>query len=187
MSSAHACACRYSAPWPLSDRKTTKGVAIRLSVCDGRFTAGFRKRQSGRRNCSAGLRCLLEYLDADDADGREWLRVLDFDLLDRMHHIHTLRHATKHSVLERKRESTYKSASRETERGEHRVRAESASLRARFFCPFFLLPSSSSSSCSARIELTLLSSHGHGTVVMKNCDPLVPGPALAIDSTPGRS
>merc|ERR1712127_38410 len=30
----------------------------------------------------------------------------------------------------------------------------------------------------------LPSSHGHGTVVKKNCDPLVPGPALAIESWP---
>ncbi len=29
------------------------------------------------------------------------------------------------------------------------------------------------------------SNHGHGTVVKKNCDPLVPGPALAIDNKPG--
>lgn len=33
----------------------------------------------------------------------------------------------------------------------------------------------------------LLSSHGVGTVVMKNCDPLVPGPALAMDTVKGLS
>ena len=31
----------------------------------------------------------------------------------------------------------------------------------------------------------LPSSHGVSTVVMKNCDPLVPGPALAIERRPG--
>ena len=30
----------------------------------------------------------------------------------------------------------------------------------------------------------LPSSHGVGTVQMKNCDPLVPGPAFAIESVP---
>lgn len=29
------------------------------------------------------------------------------------------------------------------------------------------------------------SNHGQATVVMKNCDPLVPGPAFAIDNRPG--
>ncbi|KAA8492474.1 hypothetical protein FVE85_7981 [Porphyridium purpureum] len=29
------------------------------------------------------------------------------------------------------------------------------------------------------------SSQGHGTVVMKNCEPLVFGPAFAMDSSPG--
>merc|ERR1719440_68474 len=33
----------------------------------------------------------------------------------------------------------------------------------------------------------LLSSHGQGTVVTKNCDPLVLGPALAIDNVKGLS
>lgn len=33
----------------------------------------------------------------------------------------------------------------------------------------------------------LLSSHGVGTVVMKNCEPFVFGPALAIESVNGRS
>jgi hypothetical protein len=33
----------------------------------------------------------------------------------------------------------------------------------------------------------LPSSHGHGTRVMKNCDPPVFGPALAIDRIPGLS
>ena len=33
----------------------------------------------------------------------------------------------------------------------------------------------------------LLSSHGVGPTVMKNCDPLVPGPVLAIASRYGRS
>lgn len=31
----------------------------------------------------------------------------------------------------------------------------------------------------------LLSNHGHGTNVMKNYDPFVFGPALAIDKSPG--
>ncbi len=31
----------------------------------------------------------------------------------------------------------------------------------------------------------LPSNHGHGTVVKKNCDPFVFGPALAIDNRPG--
>jgi len=33
----------------------------------------------------------------------------------------------------------------------------------------------------------LLSSHGVGTVVMKNWEPFVPGPALAIETVNGRS
>lgn len=36
-------------------------------------------------------------------------------------------------------------------------------------------------------HLCLLSNHGHGTVVMKNCEPFVFGPALAIDNVYGRS
>merc|ERR1719152_9148 len=42
--------------------------------------------------------------------------------------------------------------------------------------------------CNTRPKtVCLLSSHGHGTVVMKNCEPLVLGPAFAIERVKGLS